>query len=106
MRMLGLALLVVSVLLGTGGVAVHSSADAPGAKTAGSADPGQCTAADAAPAIRPGVRPSPLAPAASGASQVIILNTRGHNYPRPGDVPATPVEVLPAAPGETPADPQ
>lgn len=106
MRTLGFTLLIASVLLGSGGVAVRSQADGP-AEAAAPASGGECSAGTAgAAAARSEVRASPLAPAAAGAKQVIILNTRGHNYRRPGDPPVTPVEVLPAAPRETDADAQ
>ena len=108
MRALGFTLLAISVLLGTGGVAVQSAADAGGATAAapaGSApaDPAQCPVSGASEARTP-VRTTPVQAVAPGERQVIILNTRGYNYRRPGDSPVTPVEVIPpAAPVADPA---
>jgi len=100
MRFAGFALIVLSVALGAGGIAYESTADTsqvsqtpPDTKAQDAG--GQCSVGQARKSYVP---THPVQVAGEGEKRVIVLNTRGYNYRRPGESMPTPV-----IPGEPPA---
>ena len=93
-RGLGLAAVGLCLALGTGGVRV-AAADSKGA---GIDEAAQCQAAPA-----PRVRTLQLDSLRERKRNVFVLNTRGYNYARPGELPALPPDAVQPRPEKQPA---
>ena len=107
MRIVGSSLVVVALLLLSGGVSVRAEGDQT------TAEVGQTSAAEVRETCEPvprhvHVAPNPVAAALRDARSVIDLNTRGYNYVRDGEYrPRTPKTTSSAEPadGSVPAAP-
>lgn len=107
MRTFTYALVVVSALFSTGGVAFQSSADAMQAQVQAAAVQAEEPAAATCKLPQPGgVKQFVLHPKAKTSGSVIQLNNRGYNYRRAIDPPTAMPPQGAVAPGNGAASPR
>jgi hypothetical protein len=97
MRVLGLALVTASLLLGTGGVIYRPALAQESRARVADPEPEMCRADSTPLGVELGARRARIAVPAGGGS-VVSLGTRGFNYSRPGDPIPTPVRSVAGAP--------
>jgi len=102
MRLVTILLVMGSIALSAGGVSLRAADTAPAKVVSSSTSASQAEVATEvcaapAPSIRT-IRLDPKRQAVENSREVILLNTRGYNYPRAGEL------VPPAAPASEGAD--
>ena len=104
MRFAGFASIVLSVVLGAGGIAYESTADTPQVSNAQpEAEAKEAEQCSAGPARTTYVPTHPLQVGGEAKKRVIVLNTRGYNYRRPGESMPTPVVPVKPPAAATPS---
>lgn len=106
-----LALVVASLIFSVGGVAIVGRADSADQSPKAAAPTASGASAEQTQCAAP-VHHDVRIPAArvAGSAEVIVLNTRGYNYPVPGELQMDPTtgraQPLPVTPGAKPAPPK